>query len=89
VTFTILLHPKAAKALKKIEEKTKSRLTEKLRDLRNRPERTGKRLKHSDFWSLRAGDYRAIYEINIDQKQVIILYIGHRKKVYDDFSKIF
>jgi len=89
VTFTVLLHPKAAKALKKIEEQTKSRITEKLRELRNRPERAGKRLKYSDFWSLRVGDYCAIYEINRDKNQVIILFIGHRKKVYDDFSKMF
>jgi len=89
VTFTVLLHPKAAKALKKIEEQTRSRITEKLRELRNRPERAGKRLKYSDFWSLRVGDYRAIYEINRDKNQVIILFIGHRKKVYDDFSKMF
>jgi mRNA interferase RelE/StbE len=89
VTFTILLHPKAAKALKKIEEQTRSRITEKLRELRNRPERAGKRLKYSDFWSLRVGDYRAIYEINTNKNQLTILFIGHRKKVYDDFSKIF
>jgi len=89
VTFTVLLHPKAAKALKKIEEQTRSRITEKLRELRNRPERAGKSLKYSDFWSLRVGDYRAIYEINRDKNQVIILFIGHRKKVYDDFSKMF
>jgi len=89
VTFTILLHPKAAKPLKKIEEQTRSRITEKLRELRNSPERTGKRLKYSDFWSLRVGDYRAIYEINRDNNRVLILFIGHRKKVYDDFSKIF
>ena len=89
MTFTILLHPKAAKALKKIEEQTRSRITEKLRELRNRPERAGKRLKYSNFWSLRVGDYRAIYEINTNKNQVTILFIGHRKKVYDDFSKIF
>jgi len=89
VTFTILLHPKAAKALKKIEEQTRSRITEKLRELRNRPERAGKRLKYSDFWSLRVGDYRAIYETNTNKNQVTILFIGHRKKVYDDLSKIF
>jgi len=89
VTFTVLLHPKAAKALTKIEEQTRSRITEKLRELRNHPERAGKRLKYSDFWSLRVGDYRAIYEINRDKNQVIILFIGHRKKVYDDFSKMF
>ena len=89
MTFTILLHPKAAKALKKIEEQTRSRITEKLRELRNRPERAGKRLKYSDFWSLRVGDYRAIYETNTNKNQVTILFIGHRKKVYDDPSKIF
>ena len=89
MTFTVLLHPKAVKALEKIEEQTRLRLTEKLRELRNRPERVGKRLKYSEFWSLRLGDYRAIYEINRDKNQVVILFIGHRKKVYDDFSKMF
>jgi len=89
VTFTVLLHPKAAKALEKIEEQTRLRITEKLKELRNRPERVGKRLKYSEFWSLRVGDYRAIYEINRDKNQIVILFIGHRKKVYDDFSKMF
>jgi len=89
VTFTVLLHPKAAKALKKVDEQTRSRITEKLRELENHPEKAGKRLKYSDFWSLRVGDYRAIYEINRNKNQVILLFIGHRKKVYDDFSKIF
>ena len=89
MTFTVLLHPKAVKALEKIEEQTRLMITEKLRELRNRPERVGKRLQYSDFWSLRLGDYRAIYEINRDKNQVVILFIGHRKKVYDDFSKMF
>jgi mRNA-degrading endonuclease RelE of RelBE toxin-antitoxin system len=89
VTFTVLLHPKAAKALKKVEEQTRSTITEKLRELGNQPEKSGKRLKYSDFWSLTVGDYRAIYEINRNKNQVIILFIGHRKKVYDDFSKMF
>jgi len=89
VTFTVLLHPKAVEALEKIEEQTRLRITEKLRELRNRPERVGKRLKYSEFWSLRVGDYRAIYEIDRDKNQVVILFIGPRKKVYDDFSKMF
>jgi mRNA-degrading endonuclease RelE of RelBE toxin-antitoxin system len=89
VTFTVLLHPKAAKALEKVEEQTRSRITEKLGELGDQPEKAGKRLKHSDFWSLRAGDYRAIYEIDRNKNQVIILFVGHRKKVYDDFSKMF
>ena len=87
--FTVLLHPKAAKALEKIEESVRLRIIEKLRELRNRPERVGKPLKYSNFWSLRVGDYHAIYEINRNKNQVVILFIGHRKTVYDDFSKMF
>ena len=89
MTFTVLLHPKAAEALKKVDEQTRSRITEKLGELGNHPRKAGKRLKYSDFWSLRVDDYHAIYEINRKKNQVIILFIGHRKKVYDDFSKIF
>ena len=87
MTFTVLLHPKAAKELDKIENPTRSKITERLKELRNDPE-IGKLLKHSDFWSLRIGDYRAIYEIDRSKRQVVILFIGHRSKVYDDFSKM-
>jgi mRNA interferase RelE/StbE len=89
VVFTVLSHPKAVEALQKIEEPMRSRIREKLRELEHRPERPRKRLKYSNFWSLRIGDYRAIYEIYRDKNQVIILFIGHRKNVYSDFSKIF
>ena len=88
MVLAVLLHPKAAKELEKIEDQIKSRIKERLKELRDNPERSRKRLKPSDFWSLRIGDYRAIYEIDRNKKQVIILFIGHRKKVYDDISKI-
>lgn len=89
MVFTVLLHPKAIEDLKKNKKPIKSRIRKKLRELEHRPERVGKRLKYSNFWSLRIGDYRAIYEIYRDKNQVVILLIGHRKKVYGDFSKIF
>lgn len=88
MNFAVLLHPKAAKALKSLEKSLKSRIIRRLKELENHP-KAGKRLKYSNFWSLRVGDYRVIYEIYTDEKKVIILFIGHRKKVYDDFSKIF
>jgi mRNA interferase RelE/StbE len=89
VAFAVLLHPKAAKALGRIEKQTRQRIKEQLRELRERPEKAGKQLRYSNFWSLRIGDYRAVYEINREIGQVIVLFIGHRKKVYDDFSKMF
>jgi mRNA interferase RelE/StbE len=45
-------------------------------------------LRHSEFWRLRIGDYRAIYEVDRSKEQIVVLYIGHRKDVYDDFSRL-
>jgi mRNA interferase RelE/StbE len=89
LAFGVFLHPKAAKELAKIEESVRLRIVERLRELRDSPERVGKRLRFSDFWSLRVGDYRAVYEIDRDKNKVIVLFVGHRRKVYDDFSKMF
>jgi mRNA-degrading endonuclease RelE of RelBE toxin-antitoxin system len=89
LAFGVFLHPRAAKELAKIEESVRLRIVERLRELRDSPERVGKRLRFSDFWSLWVGDYRAIYEIDRGKGRVVVLFVGHRKKVYDDFSKMF
>ncbi len=85
----VLLHPKSARFLSRLEKGTEERIKSKLKELENQPETRGKRLRHSDFWILRIGDYRAIYEIDEMETRVIVLFIGHRKNVYDDFSKLF
>ncbi len=89
MTYKVLLHPKAAQELNKIREPTRSRITERLKELQSDPEEKGKKLRYTDYWSLRIGDYRAIYEIKRNRGQVVVLYVGHRRNVYDDFSRIF
>jgi mRNA-degrading endonuclease RelE of RelBE toxin-antitoxin system len=84
----VLLHPNAAKELKKLDAKTRERIKEKIRMLGENPE-AGKRLVPSRFLSLRAGDYRAIYELDAEKKRAIVLLIGHRKGIYIDFNKLF
>jgi len=88
VSFRVLLYPKAAKSLKKLNERVGLEIQRKLELLGDRPE-LGKRLRYSNFWSLRVGDYRVIYGIRRGEKQVVVLFIGHRKRVYEDFSKLF
>lgn len=88
MTFTVFLHPKAAKELKKTEKKVQARIIERARELRESPAKVGKPLRQSDFWSMRTGDYRVIYQIDQDKSQVVILFVGHRSKVDDDFSKM-
>ena len=88
MTFKVLLQPKAVKELEKIEDTVRFRIIESAKQLSEKPDKIGKPLKQSDFWSLRVGDYRVIYEINQSKNQVVILFVGHRSKVYDDFSKM-
>ena len=88
MTFKVLLHLKAAKELQKTETPIRARIVESAKQLREKSDKTGKPIEHSDFWSLRIGDYCVIYEIDQNKKRVIILFVGHRNKVCDDFSKM-
>jgi mRNA interferase RelE/StbE len=88
MTFQVLLHPKAVEFLKKLDPSLKEMIKAKISSLKENPE-LGKPLKYSNFWSLRIEDYRAIYEIDKRSERVIVLFIGHREHVYDDFSKLF
>lgn len=87
--FKILLHPKAADFLEKLDKPLREMVKTKLEKLEEYPEKRGERLRYTDFWKLRIGNYRAIYEIDREKAQVIILFIGHRETVYDDFSRLF
>jgi mRNA-degrading endonuclease RelE of RelBE toxin-antitoxin system len=87
--FDILLHPLAARFLEKTDSEIGKQIKKKLKELHEYPEQRGKHLKYTQFWTLRIGDYRAIYEVKHKDKKVIILFIGHRDDVYDDFSKLY
>jgi mRNA interferase RelE/StbE len=87
LTLFVLLSPKAARSLKKLQRSVGIRIVESLKELEQSPE-TGERLKPSRFWKIRVGDYRVIYEIDRSSNHVIVLFIGHRKNVYDDFSRL-
>jgi len=82
------LEPKAAKALKKLDDTNRARMKKALGEVAVDPWKAGKPLHPSNFWGVRSGDYRAVYEIDPDKNRVVVLFIGHRKKVYDDFSKM-
>ncbi len=89
MSFKIFLHPKSAKTLSKLGKDIRGRIKAKLHELEENPKKKGKRLKHSEFWSLRIGDFRPVYEIDRENCQVVVLFIGHRRDVYDDFSRLF
>jgi len=87
VTYCVFLHLKTVKELQGLDEPSRSRVRDSLMELRTAPTQVGKLLKGSKYWSLRVGDYRAIYQISEDESKVVGLFIGHRSDVYDDFSR--
>jgi mRNA interferase RelE/StbE len=87
LTFTVLLTPKSARSLRKLQRTVGPRIAEALSVLERSPE-SGEPLKPSRFWKIRVGDYRAIYEIDRSSNRVVVLFVGHRKNVYDEFSRL-
>lgn len=85
----LFFHPKAREAFKKLDASIQTRIRNKISELKKFPEERGKHLMHSNFWRIRVGDYRVIYEIIDRECKVIVLFMGHRKNLYDDFSKLF
>ena len=86
--YRVLLHQKANSDLRKLDRQMQIQIEKKLKELAKNPKILGEHLKFSEWWRIRVGDYRAIYEIDEKEKRIIVLYIGHRKNVYDDFSKM-
>ena len=88
MTFQVLLHPNAARFLEKTDTTITKRLKEHLKELRQAPEKKGERLKGSQFWRMRVEDHRVVYEIDRTRNRVIVPFIGHKRDVYDDFSRL-
>jgi len=88
VNYSVFLHRKANKELSKTPPETRNRIIESIKTLKNNPKARGKKLKPLDFYRIRVGDYRVIYEVLEPEKKAIILAVGHRSKIYDDFKKI-
>jgi mRNA interferase RelE/StbE len=88
LTFRVFLHPKAARFLEKAGPPLRRKIKEELSRLAESPEVKGERLTNSPFWKIRIGDHRAIYQIDNEHSKIIVLFIGHRKHVYDEFSRL-
>ncbi|WMT52615.1 type II toxin-antitoxin system RelE family toxin [Ferroplasma acidiphilum] len=83
MTFEIVLTDEAENFIKKCDKDIRNRILKSLRRLEDDPE-IGKPLTSilTGLWSLRIGDYRAIYQIKNNKLTVVVIKIGHRKNVY-------
>ncbi len=82
MTYEILFSDKAFKQLKKIERKIQERIFAVLERIRIRPEKYVTKLVGDPGYKLRVGDHRVILDIEKKQLLILVIKIGHRKKIY-------
>lgn len=80
--FEIYLTKTFAREFKKFEKKERERIKKKLLSSAKDPTHFFERLTSHNLFKLRIGKYRIIAQINFSKKKIILLSIGHRKKVY-------
>lgn len=88
MTYSVFIAPAAERQLKKLSSKVKSQIIPLLKSLASDPRPTGSvKLKGADnFWRIRKGTYRIVYEIQDNQLTILVVNIAHRRDVYKDRS---
>lgn len=88
MAWNIELSPEARKDLAKIGAPEAKRLLKFLHErirLMDDPRSIGGALKGSRFeglWRYRSGDYRILCEIQDEKIRILVVMVGHRRKVY-------
>ena len=81
--FEIIWDKNAQNQVNKLEPIISIRIIKKVNELSEDPfSRDVKRLKGTNLYRLRVGDYRVFFEI--EQNRISILKIGHRKNIYNE-----
>ncbi len=83
MSYHVLLSEDAKRTLLKLDKAVAGRIVKKLESAKEDPLPYLKRLEGVPLFSLRVGDYRLIISVDFEKKAVLVIRVGHRKKVYD------
>jgi len=83
--YELLFTETAVKELEKLDEITRNRILSVIERVRIRPKNYLKRLVGGPYYKLRAGDYRVIMDLQQDKMIIVVITLGHRKKIYKRF----
>ena len=81
--YKLLIKPSAVKELEAIPKEGRRRLLHRIESLATDPRPPGcEKLSGEDKYRVRQGDYRVIYLISDQSREVIVFKVGHRREVY-------
>lgn len=83
-SFNIIFKPSVEKDFRRLPKKIASNVMVRIERLKDEPFPHGvTNLEGSErLYRVRVGNYRVVYEVNTDAKQIIIHYVRHRSEVY-------
>jgi len=82
MNYTVKLHPKVDKFLNKLEKAQSERIKQRLKMLKEDPFRYLEHYEGEDCSKFRAGDYRALIDVDKSRKIVFVRVLDHRRKIY-------
>jgi mRNA interferase RelE/StbE len=85
--YDLIIPDRVNKKLDKLGVAVKSRIISCLILLKQNPRRHAEKLFGTEFWKTRIGKYRVIYSIEDDKLVILIVDVGHRKKIYKKFCR--
>jgi len=80
--FKIIYSLKAIKELEKYDKCVAQKIIKKIKKLQENPFHFLEKLVSVNLWKLRVGDCRVIILLKRSKKEIQIVDIGHRKKIY-------
>jgi mRNA interferase RelE/StbE len=85
-SYEIEFQPSVRKDFRKLSPDNASRILPRIEELAKDPfPPQSIKLKGSDrLYRVRVGDYRVVYEVDIDNCRILIYHVRHRREVYRD-----
>ena len=80
--YKIRIKKSVKKDISSFDKKLNQRLLKSIQKLQSNPYINAKKITGQEFYRVRVGKYRIIYEIIQVDSEVIIYKIGHRKDIY-------
>jgi mRNA interferase RelE/StbE len=83
LAFAVAFSEEALAILEKLDPPTARRILDKIDQAAENPLRFFQRLRGSELYKLRVGDYRVLARLNLAERKVSVATLGHRRNVYD------
>ena len=82
--YAVRLDPRTWKGIERLPDDIRGRIVRRLKSLEEdpRPPGVAKLSGAEDLYRVRAGDWRIVYAVRDRELVVVVIRIGHRRKVY-------